>query len=1269
MKKILLGFTGIFFAVQAFSQAPTIDCPGNIVVDNDPGTCNAVVTYPAPTCSSNCTGATITQTDGTGLTSGSTFHIGTNIQEYTISNIDGSNTCTFTVTVVDVESPTWDNCPGNFTVNTEPGLCGATVNYVVAASDNCGTPLLTQTDASGLSSGDFYPFGDHLQDFHASDAAGNNIACNFIVTVEDNEPPVFTFCPSNIVINSTPGDCGAIVNYTTPSGTDNCPNPTIFLNSGLPNGSLFPVGLNVQQYIIQDISGNQAFCTFNILVVDIEDPVFTNCTPITVNNTPGQCGANVTFSVPAATDNCAGVGVSQTSNPGFVSGSFFPVGTTTIEYTATDLASNTATCNLDIIVVDIDAPSIACPPTITVAAPAGQCSAVVNFTTPTASDNCPGTVVTQIDATGLSSGSSFPAGTTTLTFQATDGAGNTDACSFDVVVNETTPPTITCPPNQQVFTDASCQGTLADYTTLATATDNCGGPVTISQSPVPGSTITGVGLPQTVTLTATDESGNSASCNMQVTLIDNVPPNVTCPGNQFVAGNANCEALLPNLTPLLTANDNCTGSITKTQSPAAGTTITGTTTVTLTATDASGNSSSCTVDVFIVDGVAPTIACPGPQTLFVGAGCSASLPDYTSLASASDNCDPNPIVTQNPLPGTTLTGVGFVQIVTLTVTDAGGLQTSCTFNVTLADNTPPTIICPGPQTGFIDANCQFTVPDYRGLANASDNCPGVVNLTQLPAPGSIITGSTVHTITINGTDFTGNAGSCSFQLTLQDTIRPFISCPGPQTLLVNANCEALLPSYIAAIVASDNCGAPVTIAQTPAPGSTITNAMSPINVVFVATDDSGNQDSCFVTVTLIDNIAPTISCPPNPNLPVTATCDALLPDYSTIAVFADNCTNTNDIIFTQSPLPGLSLSGVGTTQVVQLTVEDESGNVNTCSFQITLADTTAPAINCPGNQQVNITANCEFVMPDYTSFAGVIDNCDAAPVVTQFPAIGTNHAGVVTVTLVATDASGNTSSCTFDVIPNDNLPPVITCPGNVNTCNPVVNFPSPTAIDNCGVASLVRTDANQSLVSGSTFPVGTTVISYEATDVVGNTSSCSFSITVFELAFADAGQDVTIEEFNTAQLNGTISANSTFIWSPTVFLSNPNTLTPTSSTTSTITYTLTVTTTNGCVATDQVTVFVNQINELIINNIITPNGDGKNDTWDVNKPALISGCRVNIYNRWGKEVWTSSAYNNEWTGVNMSGEELPEGTYYYVIDCADGESYKGSIALMRLSQQ
>jgi hypothetical protein len=138
------------------------------------------------------------------------------------------------------------------------------------------------------------------------------------------------------------------------------------------------------------------------------------------------------------------------------SGSFFPVGTTTVTSTATDGAGNTASCTFTVRVNDTQAPTITCPANITVTTATGSCVAPVTYAV-TAADNCPG-VTTALTA-GLASGSDFPIGVTTVTYRATDAAGNITTCSFTVTVIDGQLPVISAQPANRTV----CTGSNATF--------------------------------------------------------------------------------------------------------------------------------------------------------------------------------------------------------------------------------------------------------------------------------------------------------------------------------------------------------------------------------------------------------------------------------------------------------------------------------------------------------------------------------------------------------------------------------------------------------------------------------------------------------------------------------------------------------------------------------------------------------------------------------------------------------------------------------------
>ena len=112
-------------------------------------------------------------------------------------------------------------------------------------------------------------------------------------------------------------------------------------------------------------------------------------------------------------------------------------------------------------------------------------------------------------------------------------------------------------------------------------------------------------------------------------------------------------------------------------------------------------------------------------------------------------------------------------------------------------------------------------------------------------------------------------------------------------------------------------------------------------------------------------------------------------------------------------------------------------------------------------------------------------------------------------------------------------------------------------------------------------------------------------------------------------------------------------------------YTDTLTSSTGC---DSIVSLYLDIEdcEFEISNILTPNGDGQNDTWQINDLNKISDCQINVYNRWGQPVYTSNGYQNDWDGTK-DGKALPDGVYFYSI-IGNNIEYTGAINLLRFKK-
>ncbi len=179
-------------------------------------------------------------------------------------------------------------------------------------------------------------------------------------------------------------------------------------------------------------------------------------------------------------------------------------------------------------------------------------------------------------------------------------------------------------------------------------------------------------------------------------------------------------------------------------------------------------------------------------------------------------------------------------------------------------------------------------------------------------------------------------------------------------------------------------------------------------------------------------------------------------------------------------------------------------------------------------------------------------------------------------------------------------------------------------------------------------PVGT--YSYVLTAINGGCKDTAMVVLIAHaLPNADAGPFVTMVTGSTTAIGGspTGPAGSTYTWMPSSDLNNGNVSNPIAGNLQTTTYTVYITDTNGCTNYDTVTVFV--FPEIVIPNGFSPNSDGKNDVWQLDNIQQFPDCIVEVYSRWGELLFTSKGYKTPWDG-RYKGQEVPVGTYYYVIN-------------------
>ncbi|MCF7972828.1 MAG: HYR domain-containing protein [Phycisphaerae bacterium] len=302
---------------------------------------------------------------------------------------------------------------------------------------------------------------------------------------------------------------------------------------------------------------------------------------------------------------------------------FFPLGQTTVTWTATDDSGNAATGTQIVTVVDTTVPVLTVPGDKQ-AEQANLAGTAVDVGQASAEDICDADIDITNDAPPF-----FPLGQTTVTWTATDDSGNTATGTQIVTVVDTTAPALTVPEDTQAE-QANLAGTAVDIG-QASAEDICDADIDITNDAPPffplGQT--------TVTWTATDDSGNAATGTQIVTVVDTTVPVLTVPGDKQ-AEQANLAGTAVDIGKA-SAEDICDSDV-EIANDAPMIFPLGQTIVTWTATDDSGNAATGTQIVTVVDTTAPTVVSVSadPETLWPA---NHKMVEVTISVVAEDICD------------------------------------------------------------------------------------------------------------------------------------------------------------------------------------------------------------------------------------------------------------------------------------------------------------------------------------------------------------------------------------------------------------------------------------------------------------------------------------------------------------------------------------------------------------------------------------------------------------------------------------------------------
>lgn len=518
----------------------------------------------------------------------------------------------------------------------------------------------------------------------------------------------------------------------------------------------------------------------------------------------------------------------------------------------------------------------------------------------------------------------------------TDNNGCSAMESFSIAAVDNTPPVVVLDQSVVIPLGANGQASVASDIFNSMSFDNCFGTLTYSAAQV-NFTCADLGS-QTINVVVSDANGNATTSTAQATIIDNIDPSIVCPAAITVTG----EQVVNYNTP--TVSDNCTTNINPSLIaglPSGSFFQFGTSTITFQATDNSGNSSSCNFNVTVQGSViqsnmsATNVSCNGGN-------------DGTATISASGGTPPYMYAWQNGMTTSTITNLPAGNY-PVTVTDVNGTAINNSVVVTepaalVAAVTTTDVQCVGDMTGSANiAVSGGTLPYTIAWPNGSSMNLGVGNF-------SVTVTDNNNCITIE-----------NYTISANDNTPPNVVLDQTTFVSLDANGQASISADIFDDNSSDNCGGNLTFVASQVNFSCADLGTQNINLV--VSDNSNNSTTVTAVATVVDNLAPTITC----STVTTIGCDQVV-EYG-LPTVTDNCTQ-NIIPALVSGLPSGSQFPIGLTTITFEAV-DASNNVSTCFFDINvtgsdlMAATTATSASCLGGADGTATATPAGGVPPF----------------------------------------------------------------------------------------------------------------------------------------------------------------------------------------------------------------------------------------------------------------------------------------------------------------
>lgn len=1059
-----------------------------------------------------------------------------------------ADSCTIEYIVIDDEKPTVMNAPTDLYVDCGSSTLDAEIANWTSNNgngmfvDGCGDLTVTFTEGTAeviCGSQTTTPYT-----FTAEDACGNTISYVANVVLVDNTPPE-VIVPSNEYVACT-GNTNPTKWLGEASATDLCDNNPTVIYSLISHSFTCKGDVGLEEFLYSfvavDACGNTSLPrTSRFTITYEEDPKIEAPSDLEVT-----CDQNIALLVATWLDDYTVSAVCGMDSDITVTHDYDATkitdlcgGTIPVTWTAIGLCGRKATATANIIIADdVTGPEMMCQDTFTFNVNYGTCGAYIALPLPLATD-CNG--VDSVKQIVPLLNEEFPIGFTTVTFEAYDGCGNVSLCTSVVEIIDSENPTVQCPGNLDVCTDpgvCSYTGTIL----LNPIGGDCSGLMYTYEVTTPAGVVEtptmleghvfSVGL-NTIKVYGTDNATppNVDSCTYLLTVSDCEAPQIICEDELNVPCNQeDLSAWVDGIVSRTT--DNCSlisvDTLLLTDISSCGETFERV--YLFTATDSTGNQSTCTATYKTVDNNLPVIDNTNKQDYIFecdGSSVASALLGWLNNnagATATDGC--GEITWSNNYNGAWTEACGSTGeiIVLFTATDACGNEnvTSATFRI--VDETEPELTVPSDiSLECASVNMDAIISNWLSTAYANDACNGVVAVTNDYNVANLNPGcdetSGGYVVTFTAQDSCGNIATDMATISIVDNEAPEITTQ-PEDLVVDCGLDntAAIDAWITSqggAVANDDCniGALTWINE-----SSVTNGCGNTSItkyVFTVSDICGNTTIAEANIVVQDTTPPTIVVEA---INEVVDCDGLGNGVHLDSWLASNggasaADLCGTVTWSYDLVKDTDLCNITGIQTYRFTVSDACGNTSTTEATFAIQDTTPPAIlggadyagECDQSGANNDAAliswlnnNAGATASDLCGSISWSNNYNIANWVS-----GCNESQSIDVTFTATDLCGNTSAVTFNFSTGDNTAPqFVNCPkppvivdAPIGWCSSYVNFSLPIATDNCGTPVVTQTDTTN-LSSGSLFPVGTTVLEFTATDACGNETTCEMLVIV-----------------------------------------------------------------------------------------------------------------------------------------------------------------------------